>query len=157
MPRLLGSTATGAGISQGVFCRSMWPRTADQHAYMKMRQAENLARCETIRAEQWALSHLKGTNRKWNRQAQWGYRLFDFWCHDLGIAVEIDGETHDADYDAARDARNYQRSGILVLRVRNYNEEDMERALAVIASSPGWNTRRAELGLKPITSIPMPS
>lgn len=96
------------------------------------------------------LEHLKTTGYKWKRQRQWGYRLFDFWNTKIGIAVEVDGLTHDKNYDAIRDEYNYKTSGILVLRVRNFNEDDASKVLAQIADSCTWNERRAQLGLKPI-------
>lgn len=90
-------------------------------------------------------SKLSLTGRKWTRQAMWGYRLFDFWCHELGIAVEVDGPEHNQEYDVARDRYNYFRSGILVLRVRNFNEADADKAIKAIESSEAWKTRKEKL------------
>jgi hypothetical protein len=62
--------------------------------------------------------------------------------------VEIDGPTHDPEYDAYRDEYNFRRSGIVVLRVRNRNEHDMSRAIVTIASLGLWSKRRKELGIE---------
>jgi very-short-patch-repair endonuclease len=127
-----------------------WPTNSSQHEYMKMRQSQNATRCVSNTSENWMHNKLQRTPFKWTRQAQWGYRLFDFWCHQLGVAIEIDGASHNQSYDRARDRHNFQRSGILVFRVRNLNEEDAKRALEQIESAGSWNSRRAALGLKPI-------
>lgn len=127
-----------------------WPTTKEQHAYMKMRQDQNLEACVDVRAEAWMAERLKRTGRSWKRQAQWGYRLFDFWCFELGVALEVDGSTHDPEYDRVRDEYNFNRSGILVIRVRNWNDDDAARALEEIARAGTWNERRQALGLKPI-------
>lgn len=127
-----------------------WPTDADQHAYMKMRQNQNKQICTTNRNENWMFEILKRTGLKWSRQAQWGYRLFDFWNAAKGIAVEVDGPEHDPEYDCIRDAFNYKKSGIVVLRVRNGNDEDAAKTVVAIHSSGTWNERRVSLGLKPI-------
>lgn len=119
-----------------------WPKTKDEHAYMKMRQLENTVKCKTNKAENWAAEELKKTGLKWKRQAQWGYRIFDFWNHKLGCAIEIDGKTHDKKYDAGRDSYNWKRSRLIVLRVRNFNAEDMEKVLNQVSGMKTWKERR---------------
>jgi very-short-patch-repair endonuclease len=127
-----------------------WPTTKEQHAYMKGRQEQNIARSKANPNEQWMAEHLSSTEIKWTRQAQWGYRIFDFWNHRLGVAIEVDGTSHDAVYDEFRDKANMTKSGILVLRVRNRNEADALEALEAIKLAETWNTRRTALGLKPM-------
>lgn len=127
-----------------------WPTTKETHAYMKRRQQENVERSKTNRSEAWMAEKLKRTGLKWKPQAQWGYRLFDFWNALKGIAVEVDGLTHNEAYDAVRDRYNYERSGIVVIRVRNGNEADAHEALERIAALNTWNERREMLGLTPI-------
>ena len=122
---------------------------------MKERKKQNQSRL--VQAEIWAHEQLKKTGEKWSRQSLWGCRIFDFWCAELGIAVEIDGIDHDANYDAARDFYNYYRSGIIVCRVRNYNQSDMDAALQTIATADNWKDRkqkmRQEFGLTPTDSF----
>ena len=124
-----------------------WPTDAEQHAYMRERQAQNKAKTKNNKNERWAAGRLKESVKKWTEQAQWGYRLFDFWCAELGVAVEIDGPEHNQKYDAHRDEYNYRRSGIVVLRVRNRNEEDMRRCLLAIASECSWKDRKEKMGI----------
>jgi very-short-patch-repair endonuclease len=83
-------------------------------------------------------------------QSIWGYRLFDFWCFKLGIAIEVGQSEHGKDYDLESDQYEYARSGIKVIRVRALNEEDMTLAIEEILMSETWNERRAVLKLKPI-------
>ena len=128
-----------------------YPVTATEHAYLKGRQRENLERALRNPNENWFFEHLKRrTSHKWTRQALWGYRIFDFWCHALGIAVEVDGATHNAKYDEIRDSYNLNRSGILVLRVRNLNEEDADRVIDEINAAETWGERRKFIGLNPL-------
>lgn len=93
---------------------------------------------------------LKTTGLKWTRQAQWGFRLFDFWCSWIGVAVEVDGATHDAEIDAERDLLDWNRSAIVVVRVLNWNEDDAKAALIAIGQYPSWNIRRAQMGKAPV-------
>lgn len=127
-----------------------WPVNRKQHAYMKRRQMQNLKQATKNESERWMRGKLMVTGLKWTSQAQWGYRVFDFWNHKKGIAVEVDGQGHDIAWDKFRDEYNYQRSGILVLHVRNGNEEDAKDALQVIAKAETWNERRESVGRPPI-------
>jgi very-short-patch-repair endonuclease len=122
---------------------------SQQHSYMKKRQKENLLNFS--KAEQWAYEYLKPINTQWVRQAIWGCRLFDFFSIKRGIAVEIDGPEHNKDYDRIRDEYNYYRSGILVLRVHNFNEHDMRMVIQEITKGETRKQRRKrvrrEIGL----------
>jgi very-short-patch-repair endonuclease len=55
---------------------------------------------------------------KFRRQAVIGQRIVDFFCPAIGLIVEIDGDTHDADVDARRDRKTAE-LGFSVLRVTN--------------------------------------
>jgi very-short-patch-repair endonuclease len=115
---------------------------------MRKRKAQNLVNCESSTAESTVFNALQQTNYKWSRQATWGWRIFDFWNHTLGIAVEVDGPEHDSIHDAENDAKNWKTSRIKVLRIRNYNSEDLQKVLDEINKSDTWNKRRTEAGLK---------
>lgn len=122
--------------------------TVEKAAYMRMRQKENLILCRKSKAEKWAYEILKEkSGYKWSRQAIWGFRLFDFWNHELGCAIEIDGPEHRKDYDLYRDKYNYLRSAIVVLRVKNFNSDDMNKALESLKKLRPWMERRALKGL----------
>jgi very-short-patch-repair endonuclease len=127
------------------------PTNADEQRYMLSRMRENRELSAANHNENWLYGKLKLTGFKWTWQVVWGYRIFDFWCHELGIAVECDGPEHRADYDAYRDEYNYRRSGIVVLRVRNRNEEDAALALAFIGWADTWIQRRRNLGIGRMT------
>lgn len=120
-------------------------RASDYHKEIKGYQ--KALRAKTIPAENWMAEKLKMTPYKWTRQAIWTRRIFDFWSAELGVAIEIDGPGHKEKIDAWRDAYNYVRSGIVVLRVRNFNEQDAEKCLAELATLGIWSDRRAKLGL----------
>jgi very-short-patch-repair endonuclease len=46
--------------------------------------------------------------------------IADFYCHEAGLVVEVDGSTHDSEYDSERDAIIAAR-GIKILRFTNSN------------------------------------
>jgi very-short-patch-repair endonuclease len=64
------------------------------------------------------LSGTKLDGHKFRRQAILGPYIADFFCPKKNLAVEIDGSTHDAEADAARDLAIAER-GIKVVRVTN--------------------------------------
>jgi very-short-patch-repair endonuclease len=129
-----------------------WPVQREHHQYMSMRAAQNRAKQPSAEAWMGALLRIL-TPYNWTPQAQWGFRLFDFWSHQIGTAVEVDGREHQAAIDAERDALELHRSAIIVLRVPNYDEDAARRVLMLISQSEDWNTRRARAGLKLIAGI----
>lgn len=133
-----------------------WPVAKEDAAHMKMRQVQNKVQSKNNKAELWMADRLKASGYKWTRQAQWGYRVFDFWNSVLGVAIEVDGWSHNEqqDWDAFRDDECFRFSDVLVLRVRNFNEEDAKQALRVIERMPDWKTRRIRSALNP---MPNPS
>ena len=128
-----------------------WPVREEHHKHMKQRQQQNRAKCMNSKAENWMAGKLLETGMKWTRQAQWGFRLFDFWNVTRGIAVEVDGREHRAAEDEKQDAVDFEKSGIVVIRVQNFDEEQAQNAIVQITSSGSWNERRARLGLKSVS------
>jgi very-short-patch-repair endonuclease len=112
-----------------------WPVNKDMHAYMKAEQESSLVTCRTNANENWMRDILKTSKYNWTRQAQWGYRLFDFWCSTIGVAIELEDPEQDIPISTGDDAYNYTRSGIKVIRVRSRNKTDADNALAEIAKS----------------------
>lgn len=130
-----------------------WPVKKEEHEYMRMREVQNIKNSKFNKNELWMNEKLKTLGMKWSRQSRWGYRIFDFWNHYKGIAVEVDGLEHKKEYDAYRDKANLITSGILVIRVKNMDEDDANNALDLIRKSSCWNARREAFGLKPIKSV----
>lgn len=129
-----------------------FPTKKEEHAYMRERKLQNRARLPWLKAEKWFLeTHLAKLSRdpalKFTRQAEWGYRIFDFWFHDRGVVIEVDGPEHNRGYDAYRDTYNFLRSGIVVLRVRNFDEVGASAAIANLLQECSWTDRRRALGL----------
>lgn len=124
-----------------------FPTNKEEHLYMKWRKNQNIAKSLKNESENWFDEKIKPLGIKYSRQAVWGYRVFDFWFSGLGIAVEIDGNSHNKEYDAYRDEYNFKRSGIIVLRVRNKNENDAEKVISQIMNSDTWLERREKMDL----------
>jgi len=64
------------------------------------------------------LSNSQLSGFKFRRQARLGWRIADLFCPSIGLIVEIDGDTHDADVDARKDAVA-RRHGFHVIRFTN--------------------------------------
>lgn len=56
---------------------------------------------------------------KFRRQDVIGNRIVDFFCPARGLVIEVDGHTHDAEIDAARDARMMRDFGFVTVRFTN--------------------------------------
>lgn len=56
---------------------------------------------------------------KFRRQDVIGQRIVDFFCPERGLLIEVDGDTHDAEADAARDARMLRQHGFVTVRFTN--------------------------------------
>lgn len=124
-----------------------WCCTKEDAAYMRMRKAQNIERSIHNPNENWMAERLKVTGIKFSRQAIWGYRLFDFWNHVLGVAIEVDGDEHNPNYDAYRDEYNFRRSAIVVLRARNQDESDADKIIAKLATLTSKIERRSIIGI----------
>ncbi|MCP3735517.1 endonuclease domain-containing protein [Sphingomonas sp. RP10(2022)] len=71
---------------------------------------------------------------KFRRQAKLGWRIADFFCPAIGLIVEIDGDTHDPDADARKDAVS-RRQGFQVIRFINTDVmQNMEGVLTSLLS-----------------------
>lgn len=102
----------------------------------------NLLRAIKNDNENWMMDKLSRTGFKWQRQRLFGFRIFDFFCPEIGIAVEVDGQEHDKAKDDKRDSEYFKAHAIEVLRVRNKNEDDARKALLAIAVSETWTERK---------------
>ncbi len=77
-------------------------------------------RQEMTTAEAILWEHLRrnGLGVSFRRQQIIDGFIADFYCHSAALVVEVDGPTHDPNYDAERD-RIFSERGIAVLRVKN--------------------------------------
>jgi len=67
----------------------------------------------------WRIRNSQIEGHKFRRQATVGSRIVDFFCPAKGLIVELDGDTHDAQRDAARDAAMRAKLGFTTLRFSN--------------------------------------
>lgn len=125
-----------------------WPTSKDTLARLEDYQKKLMARGMT-RAEKWGYECLKKSGIKFKRERRWGYRIFDFWSSVYGIAVEIDGQEHRENWDKKRDKQDFLRSGVIVLRVNNFDEHGMSELLKSLTflKYETWIERRARMGL----------
>ena len=123
-----------------------WIATKEESDYMQERKRQNAHRSKFNAAENWMAAKLKTTGFNWSRQVIWGYRIFDFWHCVKGIAIEVDGAEHDGEYDAYRDRYTFLRSGVVVIRVRNFNEDDARIALWLMDEVGEWKQRKERIG-----------
>ena len=86
------------------------------------------------------------TDFKWNRQVIHRQKIFDFWCEEMGVRIEVDGETHHTDLDAQYDAALESETAIVTIRIRNCSLNTPQSAIDKIKSLKPWNQRLLELG-----------
>lgn len=128
-----------------------WPKTENDFIFMSNMKKKN-KEARWIPAEQrflWKLDKLKKDYWiKFTRQAVFWTRIFDFWCHDLWIAIEIDWNSHNTrkEYDNIMD-KFHNHCWILVYRVRNFNEWDAYEAIENVKKAEKWIVRRYKLWL----------
>lgn len=125
-----------------------WVVTKQHSDYMRKRVRENEVMSYANRTEN-AVAKILGENSSmiWRRQKQWGVRIFDFWCHQKGVAIEMDGPEHNEAYDRKRDEYVLGRSAIIVIRFKNHDLAGVLKRCADIDQMPDWHTRRVERGL----------
>jgi very-short-patch-repair endonuclease len=102
----------------------------------KMEIAKNL-RNNMTHTEQLLWEKLKGKQicgLRFRRQHPINLFIVDFYCHQVRLVIEVDGEIHDqqAEYDDGRSAE-MEKLGIIVIRFRNYEvENDIENVISKI-------------------------
>ncbi len=105
---------------------------------MSVAQARTLRR-QATRAEQIIWQHLRArqmNGRKWRRQEPIGPYIVDFFCAELKLVVEVDGDVHAGreDRDAARQAA-LESVGLKLVRFTNNDViETLDGVLTVL-----WN------------------
>jgi very-short-patch-repair endonuclease len=99
----------------------------------KLEQAKKLRR-QMTKAESILWQHLRRNNLNglhFRRQQIIEGFIVDFYCHAVGLVIEVDGKIHDrqVEYDLARE-RILAASGLYILRIRN--EEIEENLVGVL-------------------------
>ena len=85
---------------------------------------------------------------KFRRQQPIGPYIVDFFCHEVGLVVEVDGRTHDerAKEDSRRDAFLREQEGLQVLRVSNDDVlNETEAVLIAILRAAGNDLVRDQM------------
>jgi imidazole glycerol-phosphate synthase subunit HisF len=96
-------------------------------------------RAEATPAESilWQLLRNRSLGAKFRRQHPLGGYFADFYCHDAGLVIELDGSAHDSPSAQANDAqrdRMLRLAGLRVVRLRNELVlEHPETALQIIS------------------------
>ncbi len=97
-----------------------------------------------------ALRNRRLAGRKFRRQHPVGRFILDFYCHEVRLAVEVDGQVHETQREADRERQQILASmGIRFLRLpAALIESDLPAALAAIeeALSPGPSPAQRERG-----------
>ena len=89
-----------------------------------------------------ALSGSKLAELKFRRQTVIAGVILDFFCPALGLAIEVDGRTHDAERDVERDSKLLA-LGIRVLRFTNEQiAEHLDTVLRVIVDQASGQAQR---------------
>ncbi len=132
--------------------RRGWPTTSQRHAIMRDYQQENLEMAAHNPWEQrvWTALNRRGApyRNNWERQYVWGHRIFDFFCSRLGVAIEVDGATHNRRSDLAQDRWHARRSAIATFRIPNGDDYKLYRVLRMVKRVGRWKDRRKRvLGL----------
>jgi hypothetical protein len=96
-------------------------------------------------SKNWADGILRASRLKWTHKAIWGCRLFDFWNARKGVAIELDGPKRNAGDEEDRHAR--ERSGIVVYRVKCFDECQLRLIMSEAERLEDWGVRRDRLGI----------
>lgn len=73
--------------------------------------------------------HIMGkvTGYKFHRQLPIDEYIIDFYCHELNLALEVDGYTHDYNYE--NDLQRQNRLNSLGIRVIRFSDDDVKKHL----------------------------
>lgn len=86
-------------------------------------------------------SRLSG--HKFRRQAVIGARIVDFFCPAKGLVIEIDGDTHDPEVDARKDAELLRTHGFCTRRFTNPEViRNMDGVLSTVLAALGQGNNR---------------
>jgi very-short-patch-repair endonuclease len=94
---------------------------------------------------------------KFRRQTLLGGRIVDFFCPSIGLAIEVDGDTHDRERDLEKDLA-VEPFGLCILRFTNADVlNNMEGVLEAILSKAQSLPLRTSWSLPKFGPHPNPS
>ncbi|MCP4523171.1 MAG: DUF559 domain-containing protein [Candidatus Gracilibacteria bacterium] len=103
-----------------------------------------------------ALRNRKLNNLKFRRQYPLGRYIADFYCHEIGIVIELDGKIHEfqEEYDKIRD-EIITTHGIKIIRIKNEQLQDIQGVFEIILNSPSPAGEGARGGGFPKNTFPI--
>lgn len=129
------------------------PTEKEQQAKLREYQKINKQKTRHNVSEWWMKGFLndleKETRIRFKEQCLRWNRIFDFWCANLWIAVEVDwwyhNEQRKKENDEKYDRYYYLRSGILVIRVRPFHTWDIYECIQRIKKEKPRSVRRRDM------------
>ena len=100
-------------------------------------RAREMRRDMTRQEEKLWCGFLRSFPIRFQRQKVIGHFIVDFYCHEAGLAIEVDGGQHYSDYGMAYDAERsavLERYGVEVLRFSNL---DVDRKFGAVCEMIG--------------------
>lgn len=131
------------------------PSTKEEELKMKRYKEDNINMSYNNKSEnrmQGILTkNYKETWYKFTRQANWWFRIFDFWCDYLWVVIEVDGWYHQTEYQKNKDNRydkyHYEVNWIKVYRIKPYDDCWAVEMIKIINKEQTWKQRRMSLWL----------
>ena len=135
------------------------PTDKERSGKMRKRKKENIIKSRYSKSENWFQKNyvkpfFEETWIKINRQSVWWTRIYDFWCCKKWIAIEIDWWYHETEKKKKKDIKydryNLEVSWIIVIRVKNFDEEWAKEAIERLKNSLPRKERRINLWITKI-------
>ena len=129
--------------------QAIWPLTFEEERKLLNKRMDNLKYSIVNDNENRVFDRLeKEVYHKFQRQYIFGQTIFDFFSPAMGIAVEVDGKTHNQEWDAAKDKAHLEYYGVVTLRVRNQEKEDLDLLIKTLRGAGWWHARNYKKGIK---------
>ncbi len=107
-----------------------------------LKEKRNELKKNPTKAELWAKDRLRKAKINVSFQKVFDRSIFDFFCFEKGIAIEIDGSSHDPVKDELRDNHHFEMHTIKTLRIPNFDDERMNEIINLIRLSDTWDDRK---------------
>ena len=94
---------------------------------LKLKARRLRIQCTPSETLLWSKIRRKSLGYEFHRQVPIDEYIVDFYCHELRLAIEVDGSSHDdkQDYDLRRQ-RKLERLGVRFIR---YDDEDVKKGI----------------------------